>query len=160
MAKVLVVTDYAGTLHITPIGNASFYLGRNQVIKNKQFKLKQMEEQEALDYVQANKGSDPNFVNPTKASELLADRDKEIEDLRKQLALLQNEPGSRKRKAKNEPKFEIEPEPEEEEEEYDDEKDTEEEDFEEEDEETPVVTKTTKTVKTTKPKTPQKTKSK
>lgn len=89
MAKVLVVTDYTGVLHITPVGNVSFYQNRNQVYKKQQYGYQQMEEAEALKYVEANKGRDPKFVKPAETSKLIASKDEEIEKLKAQLAALQ-----------------------------------------------------------------------
>ena len=85
MAKVLIVTDYAGNLHITPLGNKGYYQSRNVLVTEKQFKLQEMEEDEAVEYVEKHKGTDPGFVKPADAGKLIADKDAEIAALRAKL---------------------------------------------------------------------------
>lgn len=89
MAKVLVVTDYSGALHITPTGNKNYYLKQNRLIKNKQFGLQEMDEDAAYKFVEDNKGRDPKYVKPSDTQRILGQKDKQIEDLRAQIEALQ-----------------------------------------------------------------------
>jgi len=88
MAKVLVVTDYGGWLHIVPVNNKNWHLERNKVIKDKQYRLKEMEEEEADKFYADNNGADPSFVSPKKANAMIASKDDEIKALKEQLAQL------------------------------------------------------------------------
>lgn len=78
MAKVLLVTDYAGNLHITPVGNKAFYTSRNKVVTDKQFKMKVLEEEEAYAFVEKNKGQDPEFVTVAGAQKAIASKELEL----------------------------------------------------------------------------------
>lgn len=89
MSKVLVVTDYAGGLHITPLGNKNYYVKQNKLIKTKQFGLQEMEEDVAQKFVEDNKGIDPKYVPATDSRKVIADKDAQIEALQKQVAALQ-----------------------------------------------------------------------
>jgi adenylosuccinate synthase len=85
--KVLIVTDYTGNLHITPVGNKGFYQSRNRLVKGKQFKFREgMTEAEAEEFVKKNKGKDPDHINLSGAEKIIKDKDAEIEELKKQLA--------------------------------------------------------------------------
>jgi len=90
MAKVLVVTDYGGWLHIVPVNNKNWHLERNKVIKDKQYRPKEMEEEEANKFYDDNNGADPSFVSPKKANQMIASKDDEIKQLKEQLAALTN----------------------------------------------------------------------
>jgi hypothetical protein len=85
MNNVLLVTDYSGNLHITPVGNASFYKAQNQLIKDKQYKLKEMKEDEAMEFVKNNKGRDPEFISTADSASIVAEKNAKIEELQKQL---------------------------------------------------------------------------
>lgn len=85
MAKVLVVTDYSGNLHITPLGNKSYYQAQNAKIKTKQFGLQEMDEKEAIKLMEDNNGIDPKFRTPTQAAKVIDDKDAELNRLREQL---------------------------------------------------------------------------
>jgi hypothetical protein len=95
--KVLIVTDFTGNLHIVPIGNKAYYQARNQVNKNLQYKFKEgLTEEEALNFVKENNGIDPTFTTPATASDVIANKDKQLADkvseneqLKKQLEELQ-----------------------------------------------------------------------
>lgn len=85
--KVLVVTDYSGNLHITPVGNKAYYQSRNKLVKTKQYKFREdMTETEAEEFIKTNNGKDPGFVNVSKVDQVLAEKDNEIAELRKLLA--------------------------------------------------------------------------
>lgn len=89
MANVLLVTDYAGQLHITPIGNKAFYQNRNKIVKTKQYKFREMSEEDANAFVVKNKGADPEHLTAQKAAGMINDKDAEIAALKKQLEELQ-----------------------------------------------------------------------
>jgi hypothetical protein len=96
MAKVLVVTDYAGRLHITPAGNKAYYQAQNQRNKLQQYTFREMEgdskgdqPSEAEQFVAKNFGIDPSFKTPKQAAEVIADKDAEIRALREQLQAAQ-----------------------------------------------------------------------
>lgn len=97
-AKLLVVTDYSGNLHIVPLGNKAFYQGRNNVIKTKQFKFRELDEKAAYEFVEKHGGVDPDHVTPAKAVSLISDKDAEIESLKAQLAELQKAKAPKKEK--------------------------------------------------------------
>lgn len=89
---VLVVTDYVGNLHITPASNKGYYQSKNVVVKDKQFKFKEgLTEDEANDFVLKNNGIDPDFLTPSKATAVIANKDAENEELKKKLSALQQE---------------------------------------------------------------------
>lgn len=80
MAKVLLVTDYNGVLHITPLGNLNYYKSQNERNKgNQQFSFKEIEEKDAEAFVKKNKGIDPDFVKPADAKSLLSEKNSELE---------------------------------------------------------------------------------
>lgn len=90
--KVIIVTDYAGQLHITPAANKSYYLQRNNLMRNKpqQYKVSDvMNESDAIAYVEKNNGMDPNFVPANQAQETITTQAKQIEELKAQLAQLE-----------------------------------------------------------------------
>lgn len=89
--KVLIVTDYSGVMHITPMANKSFYQSRNVVVKDKKFTFREhFTEEEALKFVADNQGIDPNFVTPAKVQQTIASKDEEIALLKEKLAAMEN----------------------------------------------------------------------
>ncbi len=109
MAKALVVTDYSGSLHITPLGNKSYYQKQNKLIKTKQFGLQEMDEEDAKKFVEDNKGRDPKFVRPADTKKIIDSKDKQIEDLKAQIAALMatNQNGSGSDQTKQTPSQET-----------------------------------------------------
>ncbi|HRH60147.1 MAG TPA: hypothetical protein PL045_06225 [Chitinophagaceae bacterium] len=89
MSKVLVVTDYSGVLHITPLGNKPYYERQNNKNKSRAFLFREMEEKEAIDFVAKNKGTDPDYVRPQDLQKVLNNKDSEIESLKAKLAALE-----------------------------------------------------------------------
>ena len=87
--KVLLVTDYSGVLHITPLANKSYYQGKNNIIKDKKFILKEVDEDEANEFVTKNNGIDPDHISPTKAKALLSDKDTQLDAATKRIAELE-----------------------------------------------------------------------
>jgi hypothetical protein len=102
-ARVLLVTDYAGALHIVPLGNKAYYESRNKIIRNKQFRLREMNEADALEEIKRCNGVDESFGSTPEADRKLANKDAEIEALKKKLAkleALQNAPKGKGSKGK------------------------------------------------------------
>jgi hypothetical protein len=95
MANVLMVTDYAGRLHIMPLGNKPFFQSRNKTVKSKQYVFREMEEKAAYEFNEKNKGVDPDFITAKKAVNVIQDKDAEIERLKAQLAALQAKPAEK-----------------------------------------------------------------
>ena len=90
--NVLLVTDYRGTYHIRPIGNRANYESKNKSIKKLQYKMQEMSRAEAQEIVEKNNGRDPEHITPGKAVNIISEKDKQIEDLQRQLAELQATP--------------------------------------------------------------------
>ncbi|GEO08769.1 hypothetical protein [Segetibacter aerophilus] len=99
MSKVLLVTDYAGGLHITPVANKDFYQSRNNAVKDKQFKFKEMAEDEAYKFVEKNSGIDPDFKAPKQINKVIEDKDAEIRELRAALAAAKKDPEVQEQRA-------------------------------------------------------------
>lgn len=85
MAKVLLVTDYSGYLHITPTGNKTYYESKNVVNRDRKYKLKEMEEADAHKFVTDNNGIDPTFTAPAQQTQIINTQQEELEKLREQL---------------------------------------------------------------------------
>lgn len=83
--KVLVVTNYYGHLHINPLNTKAYYQSQNQLIKDKQYKFREMDEKAAYAFVEENNGIDPDFKSPKEAAKAIADKDAEIKALREAL---------------------------------------------------------------------------
>lgn len=86
MAKVLVVTDYSGMLHITPQGNKDYYTAQNKLNRDKQYGMQEMEEDAANEFVAKNFGVDPKFKGFNPPTETINRQEEEIKRLREQLA--------------------------------------------------------------------------
>ena len=90
MAKLLKVTKPDKTIHTMPLDNKAFYLAYNNRLPVEQrWTIEEIDEEEAIDHPFI----DESFVTPLegaqKANELqkvVVDKDKEIEELKKQLA--------------------------------------------------------------------------
>ena len=89
-AKVLIVTDYAGNLHIVPPRNKGYYQSRNQVVKEKQYRFREIHsEAEAEKFLKDNNGKDPDFITPKKAVIMIAEKSAENDELKAKIAELE-----------------------------------------------------------------------
>jgi len=86
MAEALLITDPFGMLHVVPTGNRDFYESRNRVNTTQQYGIKEMDEAEALQFVQDNKGVDPGFTPPAQQQNVINTQQEELDRLRKALA--------------------------------------------------------------------------
>ena len=95
MAKVVVVTNPTGYMHINPLETRDFYQQMNVRVKDtsKHYKVQEMEQAEAEKFVADNSSFDPNFKSPKQVQAAIADKDAEIKRLRDELAK-QNDPNS------------------------------------------------------------------
>lgn len=91
MAKVLVVTNMYGALNIVPAGNKDYYTSRNTITRTKEYpRIDEMDEKAAQKFLEENNGIDPDFVKPEDANKAIKAKDDEINQLKEQLAKLQN----------------------------------------------------------------------
>lgn len=90
--KVLLVTDHAGNLHITPLGNKAYYQSQNVLNKTgAQYKFVEKEETEAEAFVKKHAGRDPQFIKPNEAAKILSEKDQVIASKDEQIAKLQSQ---------------------------------------------------------------------
>jgi hypothetical protein len=85
----LLLTNYTGVLQIVPLGNRPFFEAQNKTVKKYQYKFREMTYQDAVDFVEKHNGRDPDFMTPARTASILSDKDRQIEDLKAQLAALQ-----------------------------------------------------------------------
>jgi hypothetical protein len=85
----LIVTNYSGVMHKMPLANKAHYEGQNRRVKKFQYKFREMPNQEAIDFIAKHNGRDPDHMTPAKVTSILSDKDRQIEDLKAQLAALQ-----------------------------------------------------------------------
>jgi BMFP domain-containing protein YqiC len=89
-AKVLIVTDYAGNLHIAQPRNKGYYQSRNQVVKEKQYRFREgYSEAEAEKFLKDNNGKDPDFITAKKAVIMIAEKSAENDELKAKIAELE-----------------------------------------------------------------------
>lgn len=96
MAKVLMITKPDSTIHVVPLAIKNFWDAHNNRSKPQdRVKMEVIDEKEVEDLPT----HDPNYLNPTEAVEAVdtlkkenAEKDAEIEKLRKQLAQQANPP--------------------------------------------------------------------
>lgn len=90
MAKqVLVVTDASGKLHINPIGNKAYYQGRNNAAKKELYKLQELDEEKAAQFVAAHEGMDPTWKAPKESAKVIAEQTAALGDLQSKNADLE-----------------------------------------------------------------------
>ena len=88
--KVLIVTDYAGNLHVVQPKNKAYYQSRNQVVKEKQYRFREgLSETEAEKFLSDNNGKDPDFITPKKAVAIIAEKNSENDLLKAKIAELE-----------------------------------------------------------------------
>lgn len=85
----LLLTNYAGVLQVMPLGNKPFFEAQNRSIRKIQYKFREMPHAEAMAFIEENGGRDPDFITPKKAANIISDKDRQIEELKAQLAALQ-----------------------------------------------------------------------
>jgi hypothetical protein len=86
--KVLLITDYFGVLHITPLGNKNFYVSRNAKNDKYKFVIREMSPEEAEGFVKQHEGRDPDFIKVGEANKMIADKNAKIKELEAELARL------------------------------------------------------------------------
>lgn len=72
-------------MHSVPLINLDFYKTHNVNNPEKPYKWEEMDEKEALDYIEKHDSVDPKFVSPKKAVQINAQKDAEINRLKDEL---------------------------------------------------------------------------
>jgi len=85
-AKILLVTNYFGFMHIVPTGNKDFYQSHNHNNPDKQYSWQEMDEDKANAYIEENNGFDPKFKTSKQSVKEVTAKDEEIQRLKDELA--------------------------------------------------------------------------